>query len=222
MVGASPEVVMAMLRRRSVRTGYLPDAVPHEDLVEIVRCGLSAPASKAATPWRFTVVEGRDLLDAIADDVVAAPDAARYTPHDPSTGRPHARWDSTVTESADVLRAVPVAILVENRGPFSGGREAILRSSRAAQELAVVGYELELAGLGAAIQSMWLAANALGLSAVFMGDIAVAEPAIRERLGLVGSLLGALAIGYAPYDTEPPRSNSGLDPNLVRWAAGGR
>jgi len=216
-----PAVVLAILRRRSVRTGYLADPVPQEDLVHVVRCGLAAPASKAASPWRFTVAEGRDLLDALADDVAAAPGAATYTPHDPRTGRPRARWVSTVAESAEVLRAVPAAILVENSGPFSGGRSAILRSSPAGQALGIVGYELELSGLGAAAQSMWLAANALGLSAVFMGDIAVAEPAIRERLGLAGDLLGALAVGYVAggaEGTETVPSHFELDPELVRWA----
>jgi nitroreductase len=130
-----------------------------------------------------------------------------------------------VSKSADVLRSVPAAILVENRGPFSGGRSAILRSSPAAQALAIVGYELELAGLGAAIQNMWLAANALGLSAVFLGDIAVGEPAIRDRLELSGDLLGALAMGFL---TEAPEGSNGtpppaaLDPDLVRWATGPR
>lgn len=213
---------MAILRRRSVRTGYLAAPVPRDLLLQILRCGLAAPASKGASPWRFTVVQGRVLLDALAADVVAAPRAERYSPHDPGTGRPHEHWESTVSESAEVLRAVPAAILVENRGPFSGGRDAILRSTPAARDLAIVGYELELAGLGAALQSMWLAANGLGLSAVFMGDIAVGEPAIRERLGLVGDLLGALAVGYVAGEVDlakPVPVESAPDPDLVRWVA---
>lgn len=188
--------------------------------MQVLRCGLAAPASKGASPWRFTVVDDRRLLDAIADDADDAPGAGAYTPHDPSTGHPRADWSSTVAESAEVLRSVPVAILVENRGPFSGGRQAILRSPAAARALAIVGYELELAGLGAAIQSMWVSANALGLSAVFMGDIAVGEQAIRERLGLTGDLLGALAIGYAPAAPAAPLAPEELDPTLVRWVTG--
>lgn len=217
------EVVAAILRRRSVRAGYLPDPVPRHVLTQVLRCGLAAPASKGASPWRLTVVDDRRLLDALATDADGAPAAGAYTPHDPGTGRPRADWSSTVPESADVLRSVPAAILVENRGPFSGGRRAILRSTPAAQAMAIVGYELELAGLGAAVQSMWLAANALGLSAVFMGDIAVGEPAIRDRLGLSGDLLGALAMGYVADAPDGPGASSpptALDPDLVRWATG--
>jgi nitroreductase len=80
----------------------------------------------------------------------------------------------------------------------------------------MVGYELELAGLGAAVQNMWLAALDLGLSAVFMGDVAVAERAIAARLGIEGDLLGALALGYASTDQRRPRDLE-LDPELVRW-----
>ena len=217
MTADEPEIVALALRRRSVRSHYLRRPVPRPVLSQILRCGLAAPASKGAHPWRFTVVEGAERLEAIADDVASAPGGEAYTPHDPATGSARPAWSSTVQESADVLRTVPAAIFVENLGPFSGGRQALLGAPPKARALAIVGYELELAGLGAAIQSMWLAAVGFGLSAVFMGDVAVAEPAIARRLGLTGDLLGALALGYATVADEPPRQVPTLDAAHVRW-----
>jgi nitroreductase len=164
------------------------------------------------------VVDQRDRLGAIADDIVAAPRAEAYTPHDPSTGQARPDWSSTVNESADVLRAAPAAIFIENRGPFSGGRQALLRAEPQAQALAIVGYELELAGLGAALQTMWLAALGFGLSAVFMGDIAVAEAAIGARLRMDGDLIGALALGYSSQAAPEPAAP---EPDLVRWDTDG-
>lgn len=217
MTQPEPDVVSVVLGRRSVRSGYLTQSIPREVLVEVVRCGLAAPASKAASPWRFTVVDQRDRLIELADDVAAAPGAATYTPHSPSTGRPVSPWTSTVDDSADVLRSVPAAIFIENRGPFSGGRRALLQAAPEAQALAIVGYELEFAGLGAALQNMWLAALAFGLSGVFMGDVAVAERALRERLCIDGDLLGALALGYVSESEQGPSLSPALDPDLVRW-----
>ncbi len=215
-----PEIVNLALRRRSVRSGYLPRPVPREVTEQILRCALAAPASKNASPWSFTVVDRRDRLDALAEDVATAPGRDSYRPHDPSTGLPIPRWPSTVHESADVLREVPLAIFVENRGPFSGGRRSLLHAGHDALALSIVGYELEFAALGAAIENMWLAAIGFGLSAVFMGDVAVAEAAIGERLDIRGDLFGALALGYATSsDLQPRRSTLGeIDSEgLVRW-----
>jgi hypothetical protein len=42
---------------------------------------------------------------------------------------------------------------------------------------------------------MWLAAIDQGVSAVFMGDVLIAEPLIKERLGLTADLVGVLVLG---------------------------
>nr|AGC71408.1 nitroreductase [uncultured bacterium A1Q1_fos_1000] len=120
-----------------------------------------------------------------------------------------------------MLREAPVAIFIENRGPFSGGRASLLRASPRALALAIVGYELEFASLGAAIQSMWLAAMEFGLSAVFMGDVAVAEAAIGDLLDIRGDLFGALVLGYTPSSELQPHLSTpgslGREADLVRW-----
>jgi nitroreductase len=188
--------------RRSVREGFMAEPVARAAIEEIVRCGLAAPSSKNSQPWRMHVVTDSGALHALADAVQHARDAARYAPIDPSTGRLR-RWDSTVAESATVLRSVPLGIFVENLGPFSGGRAAVAAADVALIQSALVGYGLELASLGAAIENMWLAAHGLGLVGVFMGDVAVAEEEIAQRLGLEGDLVGVLALGHPGPDATP-------------------
>ena len=117
-------------------------------------------------------------------------------------------------ESAELLRTVPAAIFIENRGPFSRGRRALLQAGPEAQALSIVGYELECLGLGAALENMWLAAIGFGLSGAFLGDVAVGEQAICRRLGIKGDLLGALALGYASISEQ---RSPALDTDLVRW-----
>jgi nitroreductase len=208
-------LVDLILRRRSVREGYLDQEVPREVLERVVACGLSGPSSKGSSPVRLTVVTGAPRLTRLARLVANAPGWQEYVPHDPATGKPRPEWQSSVQESAAVLASAPAAIFVVNGGPFSGGRRALLDAEPAARELAITGYELELAGLGAALENLWLAALADGLSAAFLGDIGVAEISLRKELGLEGDLLGVLVLGYAePRDVRPAQEP---DRSAVRW-----
>ena len=208
----------AILSRRSSRSGFSPLEVDVSVIEEIVRCGLAAPSSKNGQPWRFHVVTDRRLLAGIADAMERDEGIETYVPHDPRTGTPHRELVSTVIESAQVLREVPLGILIENRAPFSGGRDALLNADPDARNRALFGYALEFAGLGAALQNLWLAATEAGLVGTFMGDIAIAEPWIQERLSCDGELLGVLALGHGTEEPDHPRqARDPRDPSLVRW-----
>ena len=197
-------ILAALMNRRSIRYGFAPRPVGRRQLEHIVACGLAAPSSKNAQPWRFHVVTQRSVLDGFADAVSCADGIDRYVPHDPRTGQPYSYYRSTVLESAQVLRDVPATIWIENLGAFSAGRETLLAVTPEALAPALVGYGLELLGIGAAIENMWIAANALGLAASFLGDVVVAEPAIAKELGIRGDLLGVMAIGYSESPPRPP------------------
>jgi len=194
---ARPRVIAAMLARRSVREGFDRRPIPDSVIVEIVRCGLAAPSSKNAQPWRMHVVTDLATLGRLAEAVEHAEGADEYVPHDPSTGRPRATYVSTVRESAQVLSEVSAAIFIENRGLFSNGRSALVNATRAALAGSLVGYGLEMIGIGAAIENMWLAAEALDVRVAFMGDVVIAEDDIRRALGIVGDLVGVLALGFS-------------------------
>jgi nitroreductase len=191
--------------RRSIREGFIDKPVPNDVITEIIRSGLTAPSSKNAQPWRLHVVHRGEILDDIADYVQGAKDASRYVPIDPSTGEPR-QWSSTVPESARVLREIGVGLFIENSGAFSGGRHNVVANSDPdLRRNAVTGYGLEVIGLGAMVQNMWLSAHAQGLGGVFMGDVGVAERDIQQQLGFSGDLVGVLALGYTehlPYDKQ--------------------
>jgi nitroreductase len=196
-------VVRTILGRRSIRWGF--ESRPVEDAVirEIVSCALAAPSSKNAQPWRIHVVRDPAVLSELADAVDGAKNAETYVPIDPATGEPRQDWTSTVAESAEVLRSVSVGLFVENRGKFSDGRATVANAANPVRENALVGYGFEMVGIGAAIQSMWLAAAELGLAGVFMGDVLIAEDVICDRLGMRGDLVGVLALGYSAGEPAP-------------------
>lgn len=198
-------VVSTILARRSIRSGFDTRPVTREHLERVLQCGLAAPSSKNAKPWRFHVVTGTDLRHQIADAAAAARGVDEYVPHDPRTGKPSAHWSSTVLESADVVRVAAAIVAIENRGVFSGGRHTLAQATREALVSSLAGYGFEVMGLGAALENIWLAANSLGIGVAFLGDLNIAEPQIRSLLGFDGDLMGVIALGYAPLEAPPRR-----------------
>jgi nitroreductase len=196
-------IIAALLSRRSIRSGFTGQPVAREVLEQVLACGLAAPSSKNAQPWRFHVVDDRAVLDELADVVATAKGVEGYVPHDPRTGAPYPQYRSTVVESAQVLREAPATIWIENLGAFSAGRSTLVSVPAEALASTLEGYAFELLGVGAALQNLWIAANAVGLAAAFMGDVVIAEHVIGPRLGVQGDLLGVLALGYSVGDPTP-------------------
>jgi nitroreductase len=216
--GQMNQVTATILGRRSVREGFTDEPVPREVLMEIVRCGLAAPSSKNAQPSRFHVVDDRVLLADLAGAVEESEDIDTYVPMDPLTGKPRPDWPSTVLLSAGVLRAASAAIFIENRGTFSRGRRLLTDAIRSGRAGSLIAYGFELIGVGAAIQNMWIAAEALGLRGCYMGDVVIAEEQIAARLGIDMDLMGVLALGYSNQRAATSGSDDGLtDPARVVW-----
>lgn len=212
---STTSVTELILGRRSVRDGFCDRSIPRHILTEIVECGLAAPSSKNAQPWKLHVVTARQMLADIASAAANSPDAATYVPRDPATGQPRP-WDSTVCESAEVLRFAAAAIFVENRGAFSSGRRVLASAPPLRFAGSLVGYTFEVLGVGAAIQNMLIAAQALGVQGTYMGDIVIAEEFIAKRLSIEVDLVGVLALGYSA-EVPPPRVHDSSDPDHVVW-----
>lgn len=214
--GPGLPAITAILGRHSVREGFTDEPIPSSILEKIVECGLAAPSSKNAQPWRFHVITSKPVLEAIAGDVVSIDWPDDYVPHDPLTGDPWP-YESTVRLSAQVLHDCTAAIFVENRGVFSRGRGTMAAVPEANRLGALVGYGFEMMGLGAAVENMAVAAHALGVASCFMGDVVIAEPEIKARLSVEGDLVGVLALGYSTQ-LGSGRPRPGIhDPDRAVW-----
>ncbi len=211
-------VVDTILARRSIRFGFEDRPLAPEHLEIVLRCGLAAPSSKNARPWRFHVVQDTSRKGQFAEAATRASGIEEYVPHDPLTGTPSPHWSSTVRESADVVRVAPAIVAIENRGVFSGGRATLARATPEALMSSLTGYGFEAMGLGAALENIWLAANSLGIGVAYLGDLNIIEPQIQQALGLEGDLMGVIALGYAslwaPARREPP-SETQVDTPVV-------
>ena len=198
------QVIATICSRRSVRDGFDGEPIEPEIIAGILQCGLAAPSSKNAQPWRLHVVENRQTLDLIATAAQSAENRESYVPRNPATGMPRTEWQSTVWESAEVLRSASMGIFIENCGTFSGGRSVLTSASPERYAGSIVGYTFEVLGIGTAIENMWIAAIALGLQGAFMGDLLIVEELISGLLSIDGDLVGVLALGRS---SEPPSPN---------------
>jgi nitroreductase len=75
--------------------------------------------------------------------------------------------------------------------------------------------EVDTQSIGAAIQNMLLAAQAMGLGTLWMCDVCSAYQQLEEWLGESGELVAAVALGYA--DEQPAARPRRPLSEVVRW-----
>lgn len=186
------EVIDALRKRRSVRS-YDPRPVPRENLNAIIEAGNDAPSSMNSQPWRFVVVEDREVHQKLLR--IALPNAKKI--FDPIKEKDPTRYDAIMkrfAESEDpVYYSAPVIIFVIGQGIYAD-------------------HSCPLA-----CQNMMLAAYSLGLGTCWVGlGAMIADNAeARKLLDLKDDekIFGPIIIGYPKEYPEPPRKK---DPE-VRW-----
>ncbi|MDR1836011.1 MAG: nitroreductase [Fusobacteriaceae bacterium] len=60
----------AILQRRSIRN-YLDQAVPKEMIHELIQAAIWAPSGSNAQPWAFSVIEDREELERLSEEIKA-------------------------------------------------------------------------------------------------------------------------------------------------------
>lgn len=211
-------MIRAILSRRSVREGFTGEPIPPAVLEAIVACGLSAPSSKNAQPFRLHVITDRAVLGHLAQQMAQSEGVADFVPKDPETGAVRSEYHSTVVESAEVLRNCSAAIVIENLGKFSVSRNVLAERAQGDQADILLGYALEILGIGAGIENMLLAASASGLGATFMGDPLIIEPEIKRTLKVANDLAGIVTLGtVADHGAQAERHFEVRASDRVRW-----
>lgn len=185
---AQSPVLAAIRNRRSIGK-VLPD-IPDRDLIEqVLEAGTWAPNHHLTEPWRFFVVQGdaRSRLGHAMGEIAAA----RETAPD------RARAVATATAAKPLRAPVLIAIGVEP-GPDAPQIE-------------------EVAAVSAAAQNMLLAADAVGLAAMWRSGWIAFTPELRDFFGLSprGSLLGFIYLGFAAM--EPPLRSRTPFPEITQW-----
>jgi nitroreductase len=64
------ELDVCIKGRRSVRT-YTPESVTKEQIETILEAGIWAPTGMQRQPWRFIVIENKELIKYVSDETKA-------------------------------------------------------------------------------------------------------------------------------------------------------
>jgi nitroreductase len=186
------EVIKAIKTRRSVRS-YDEKAVPRDLLHAIIEAGNEAPSAMNSQPWRFVVVEDKDVKRKLLG--AALPQAKKITEMvkdvDPE------RYESIKKRYAElpdpVYYSAPAIVFVIGNGRYAA-------------------HSCPLA-----CENMMLAAHALGLGSCWVGFGAMVteDPEVRAILELKDddSLYGPILLGYPKSKpARPPKKEP-----KVKW-----
>ena len=177
-----PETLHDIAARRSIRR-YSEEPIPRETLEQILAATVQAPSAKNQQPWRLVVLEGSAARE-LATIMKRAAD--RLTDEGEDTGS--LAWTAAIVEQA------PVTILVYDAAPPEEIPAAFHDDYRFVM----------LQSIGGAIQTMLLAAQALGLGSLWICDVLYCEEQISVWVGhSADKLVAAVSLGYAD---ESPRA----------------
>ena len=194
------DVVEALHARHSVR-GFLPGAIPHEQLLALFSAAQRAPSWCNIQPWRVWVSSGgtttklaQAMLAACIQDPYGAP-AIAFPSHYPE---PYG------TERRECAKALYTAMGVA-RGDKDARDAAFQANYRAfgAPHIVMIAYDAHFGVYGALdvgcyLQSLLLAAQSLGMATCAQAALSCYPGAVRSVLSIPESLtiLCGVALGY--------------------------
>ncbi len=193
----------ALYGRRSVRR-YLEKPVPPETLDRVLEAGRWAPSPHGRQPWRFAVVTGEGAKRRLADEM-----GESWRENLRMDGQNEGTVEKRLEGSRHRLFDAPALVLL---CLYTGDLDRYPDPGRGAHET-----EMAVQSLGAAAQSMLLAAYAAGLDGGWMCAPLFSPATVRRALDLDETLepQALLTLGYAAGDPPKRRSRLPLDELVV-------
>jgi nitroreductase len=183
--------MLAALESRRSMARVKPDRPPRELVESVVAAAAWAPNHFKTEPWRITIVAGeaRLALGRVMEESLRS----RQHESGAETGDPAILTAALEKERNKPLRA-PVVLAV---------------AAVPSREPKVVEQE-ELAAVAAAVQNMLLAAEALGLGAMWRTGKPAYDPRVKEFLGFPehARIVAFVYLGYPDLPPQRPRSRS--------------
>jgi nitroreductase len=176
------DTLQVIADRRSIRR-FQARPVPRDLLEEVLAYTVMAPSAKNAQPWRMVVLEGDEaaelarLMQQRADELAEA-----------------GADSGSLAWTAQVVAQAPITVVVFNTAPPS--------------EIPARFHDdyhwVMVQSTGGAIQTMLLAAQALGLGSLWICDILYVCDEVAGWLGHQDdALVGAVSLGYADEAPGP-------------------
>lgn len=185
----------AIAARRSIRK-FKDEPLPDEALRQILKAATLAPSGKNRQPWRFHVVTGEKRAEMIR---VMREGIEKAKSEGEDIGS--AEW------TARAMAQAAVTVFVFNP---QGLHPWLARSIDQMYEDLV-----NIQSIGAAIQNMLLAAQALGIGSLWICDVFEAYEELRTWLKEEGEMIAAVSLGYA--DESPEARPRRTVEQVTRW-----
>jgi 5,6-dimethylbenzimidazole synthase len=188
-------VYRAIVERRDVRRGYLPEPLAEETLLRILAAAHRAPSVGLMQPWRFIVIRDRAVRAAVHANFLSANEAACQT----YEGERREQYSGLKLEG--ILEA-PQNICVVCDPESVQGHTLGRRTMR----------ETALYSAVCAVQNLWLAARAEGVG---VGWVSILDPLVLQNTlhipeGIVP--IAYLCIGYVDrFAAEPELERAGWE-----------
>jgi nitroreductase len=184
-----------LLSRRSIGR-VLPQRPPRQVIEQLLAAACAAPNHHLTRPWRFVVLAGK-AREEIGRHLEAALRARLPDPASPTSVALLAK------ERTKLLRAPVILVVAAHPSP----------------DPRILEVE-EVAAGAAAVENVLLAAQALGLGAMWRTGETAYDPAVNAALGLDpgDAIVGFVYLGY-PDPAQPPPARGPRAPfeDLTRW-----
>lgn len=199
------DVEQAILSRASIRS-FKPDPVPEEDLRAMVRLAGRAPSVNNAQPWRYTAVRDASLRQSMAQVVRRKLEELLA----PTTRAREAERYEALLHYCTFFDKAPVVLAVATRS-YEALLDHALYSALHVRSRELRG-DLDEAALGASIQTLLLAATAMGYGSCWMTGPLVARPELEAMLRIEHPWrLGAM-VALGRSDEQVPQADKlGVD-----------
>ncbi len=188
------DTLNAINQRRSIRK-FKNKPVPRELIVKILTAAGKTPSSKNTQPWFFAVLDGKkkeEVTDCMLNKLKILNKLGLNT----GSGK----------NSAEIMKQAPAVILV-----FNSGRKFKRLFNIIPDYSSLSGIQ----SIGAAVQTMLLAAEDLGLGTLWICDIYYTDREICRFLKTKLELIAAVALGYAD-ETPDARPRKELN-EIAMW-----
>lgn len=170
--------VLAEIYQRQSNGQVKPVTVPRGMIEQLLAAAVQAPNHFKVRPWRFAVMTGtsRERLGEVMAQSLKA-------------SKPEATDDELLKERSKPLRA-PVLIAVAVDKPA----------------LTKVKEIENICAVAAAVQNLLLAAQAIGLAAIWRTGPSATDPLVKQFFGWEADqpLIGFVYVGYPQGDAAPP------------------
>jgi len=202
------ELHALLSQRRSVRR-FKPGMPPREVIEALIASAVTAPSASNKQPWRFLVVQRRELIEAMAAAVRTAVDRIALA-IDPAFEEAFRAYGDYFTRFENApLTIVPLfrpLTVLSNMIP-----QEDVRAIRAMER------DSGLIGTSMAMENLLLAAHAAGLGASGMTGplIAVDELRVLLRVPPSWEIAALIPVGY-PDETPPPTMRKSPE-KVTQW-----